>query len=385
VCVYSSFLSSNPAHGKRRSPIARERGVILIAVLLIVAIVAGLGIKFASQYQLGLARAESRWHGTQARQFLEGTEEVAKLLFPEADLDPNTDYLGEPWNNPVPIEEEGVTGVAQLMDATSQLNLNDLGDALVGDKPIGSPERYKEPQRRFIRLLQSFPELPISQQDAEGLLEAIVDWIDPDDNESGMYGAESNYYQGLADPYLAANALFKSVDELRLVRGFNENPELVNVLLPFITVLPGNAVGININTIEATINQETANGIQQRANNLIRSLGGVNDLTPLSDEDAVQFMSMRPETGFPDNGVLIEEWTKIFGDRNLDGTGLNLKSGFFWLNASVQMGDQRRSMRSLMLRGEENKLKVIQREDVYELPRVVNTKEKKKSSSLFSN
>ena len=357
-----------------------QQGVILIAVLLTVAIVAGLGIKFAAQYQLGLARAESRWHGLQARAFLEGTEEVAKLLFATADLDPNTDYLGEPWGNEVPIEEDGVTGIAKLTDATSLLNLNDLDAVLVADKPFGSPERYSEPQRRFIRLLQTFHELPLGQQEAEALLEAVVDWIDQDDGESGMGGAESNYYQGLADPYLAANAPFKSVEELRLIRGFNENPILVNMLLPFVTVLPTNNVGININTLEAVMIEpgaeiepgEVGGG---RANNLVRAFGSAQDLTPLADTDAIQFLMERPETGFAEAGAAKDTWNRMFSGRELDTTGLNVKTNFFWLNASVQMVDQRRNMRSLMERGETGTLKVKQREDVYELPTVVRPDE----------
>jgi general secretion pathway protein K len=354
--------------------------VILIAVLLTVALVAGLGIKFAGQYQLGLARAESRWHGLQARSFLEGTEEVAKLLFSTADLDINTDYLGEPWGNEVPIEEEGVTGFAKLTDATSQLNLNDLDARLVEDKPFGAPDRYSEPQRRFIRLLQTFYDVPLGQQEAEALLEAIVDWIDQDDGESGMGGAESNYYQGLADPYMAANAPFRSIEELRLIRGFNENPLLVNRLLPFITVLPGNAVGININTLEAVIIQE---GVEldprdqggRQANNLVRALGAAESLEPMTDSDAIQLLMDRPETGFAEAGAVTEAWGKMFSGRQLDATGINVKTNFFWLQASVQMVDQRRNMRSLMERGEQSTLKVIRREDVYELPTVARPDE----------
>lgn len=368
MCGSLHSLSNN------RDP-REQQGVILIAVLLTVALVAGLSIKFAAQYQLGLARAESRWHGLQARAFLEGTEEVAKLLFTTADLDPNTDYLGEPWANEVPIEEEGVTGFAKLTDATIQLNLNDLGDPMVADKPFGSPERYSEPQRRFIRLLQTFPEMPLGQQEAEALLEAVVDWMDQDDGESGMGGAESNYYQGLADPYMAANAPFKSTEELRLIRGFNENQLLVSRVLPFLTVLPASGVGININMMEAVMIQEGAEVdpgdiSSSQANNLVRALGSAQDLSPLNDSDAIQFLMERPETGFPDTGSISESFGRMFSGKQLEATGLGVKTNYFWLNSSVQMVDQRRNMRSLMQRGDNGNLKVIQREDVYELPTV---------------
>lgn len=381
------FACSPSRNSKRASAFIRApqrvRGAVLISVLLVVAIVAGLAVKFASDYQLGLARAESRWHGGQARQFLEGTEEVAKILFPLADLDPNTDYLGEPWSNEVPIQDDGVAGVARLTDATAQLNLNELATALVGDKPMGSPERYSEPQRRFIRLLQTFEtQLPLSQQEAEGLLEGLVDWIDQDSNESGSYGAEANYYQSQPDPYRPANSLMRSLDELRLVRGFDQSPELVALLRPFITVLPSDAVGWNLNTVEPVLYREGTSGAEPYGNNLVRALGSATSLTPIGDMDAMQFMEQRGETGFADVTEMQQAWSKLFSGDALATEGITVKSSFFWLNATVEIGEQRRSQRSLMLRDGNNNLVVVYREDVYELPEVNHSNSNKRSSRL---
>lgn len=367
MCVSLPCLSS------KRKPLGHQRGTVLVLVLLIVALVAALSVKFAAQYQLGLARAEARWHGAQARAFLAGTEEVAKLMFSVADTDPEIDFLGEDWSAQVPIEDDGVSGVAQLSDASAQFNLNDLASPLVADKPIGNAERYSEPQRRFIRLLQTFPELPLNQNEAEYLLEAVLDWIDADDAEAGMGGAEANYYQGLKEHYLPANAPFKSVDELRLVRGFNERPDLVVRLQAFVTVLPGDKVGLNINTIEPL--SPFGEGI----NNLLLSINDAANLEPLSPAEAEQFISERPETGYPEPAAISGTWNKLFSGRALVLDGLTVKTNFFWLNASVQLVDQRRSMRSLMQRGEQNSLKVIQRDDVFELPTVVPDDKNKNS------
>ena len=336
---------------------------MLVLVLLIVALVAALSIKFAAQYQLGLARAETRWHGAQARAFLEGTEEVAKLIFAEVDRDQATDFLGEGWDTEFPIEDEGVSGVAKLTDATTQFNLNDLAKPIAKDKPVGSPERYtSEQQRRFIRLLQSFPDMPLGQDQAEYLLEAVTDWLDPDEEESGQGGAESSFYQTMPKPYLPANGLFKSVEELRLVRGFHENPLLVMRLLPFVTVLPQSDVGMNVNTMEPF-----APG-GRGPNNLLLAINDTNSLAPVPEADIKQILSARPETGFLDQGAL----QTAFAGKNVEL--LNVKASFFWLNATVQLVDQRRSMRSLMTRDDfqgRPTLKVIQREDVYELPNSV--------------
>lgn len=361
MCVSSPCLNSSSNFGLSQSA---ERGTVLVLVLLIVALVAGLSVKFAAQYQLGLARAETRWHGAQARAFLEGTEEVAKLMFPEGDIDA-PDYLGEPWGSEVPIEDEGVSGFARMTDATTQLNLNDLARPIDLTKPEGTPERYSESQRRFIRLLQTFPDLPLDQNQAEMLLAGVVDWVDSDDAESGSGGAESNFYQGMKEPYRAANALFKSVDELRLVRGFNESPILVTLLQPFITALPVADAGLNINTLDVV--GPYGKGI----NNLLLCLNGSADLVPMNPVDIAQFIETRPVTGFADKAAISAAWDAMFAGKPLDVDGLNTATKYFWLNATVQLVDQRRSMRSLMMRGNEpGTLKVIRRDDVFELPTV---------------
>lgn len=354
ACLPCQSSSSN------RSSTHQQRGTVLVLVLFIVALVAALSVKFAAQYQLGLARAETRWHGAQARAFLEGTEEVAKLMFAEVDRDQATDFLGEGWDAEFPIEDEGVSGVAKLTDATTQLNLNDLGAPILTDKPMGSPERYtSEQQKRFIRLLQTFPDMPLGQDQAEYLLEAVVDWMDQDEAESGQGGAEANFYQSMPEPYRPADAPFKSVEELRLVRGFHENPQLVLRLTPFITVLPQPNVGLNINTIEPVIPGTKI------LNSLLLAINDSNSLSPAPEADLKQILTARPETGFADQGAI----QTVFPGKNVEL--LNVKATFFWLNASVQLVDQRRSMRSLMTRDEfqgRPTLKVIQREDVYELP-----------------
>lgn len=364
MCVSSPCLNNN---SNRLNPSA-ERGTVLVLVLLIVALVAGLSVKFAAQYQLGLARAETRWHGAQARAFLEGTEEVAKLMFREADLDPGIDYLGEPWGSEVPIQDEGVNGFAKLTDATTQFNLNDLATPIDLTKPDGTPERYSEPQRRFIRLLQTFPDMPLDENQAEALLAGVVDWIDADEAESGSGGAESNFYQSMEEPYRAANALFKSIDELRLVRGFNESPVLITLLQPFITALPVADAGLNINTLDMV------GPYGKGFNNLLLCINSADTLMPMNPVDMAQFIETRPVAGFAGEAAVTEAWNAMFAGRPL-AAGLKTFTNYFWLNATVQLVDQRRSMRSLMKRGTEpGTLQVIRRDDVFELPTVDRSK-----------
>lgn len=341
-----------------------ERGMVLILVLVVVALVVGLGVKYASQFQLGMAHAESRWASIQARSLLMAAEEVAILLFPLGDIDSSMDYPDEPWNNQVPLTDEGVDGMARLVDAQAQLNLNDLGKPIEPTSLPGSAERYSESQRQFIRLLQTFQqEMPMSQLEAENMLEAVVDWLDPDSEQTGSGGAEVNYYQGMPQPYLPPNAFFRSVDELRMIRGFNERPELFMLLEPYITVLPKAGLGLSVNDIPV----EKPYGLRG-INNLRLAINSKNILEPLTEQQAQTIMLSRPETGFASEAEINDAWRKGMSDE-LDISGYKVKTEFFWLESTIQMGEQRRQMRSLMVRNESG-LVVVQRRMMYELPRV---------------
>src|SRR5690606_38352861 len=115
-------------------------------------------------------------------------ENAALKLLEEADENPEVDYLGEGWDTEVPFEIEGGWLLARAVDATSLIDLNSLAGNNFGERPMNDPERYTEPQRRFIRLLQTFPDLPIQLEEACQIVEAIVDWLDPDDEVSGFGG-----------------------------------------------------------------------------------------------------------------------------------------------------------------------------------------------------
>lgn len=313
--------------------------------LLIVALVAGLSIKFSSDYQLGISRAENRWHGLQASAYLQGIESLAITWLGEDD--PAVDYPGEGWDTEIPYEIEGGWLSGALTDASSRLNLNALNTPFVAEKPANSHERYSENQRRFLRLLQSFPELQLDLNEAVMVLEAIVDWMDPDDMESGFGGAETSYYQSGEVRYRAANGPFISVDELRLVRYMT--PRLMQLLRPFITVLPGE-VPMNINTLPPQ---------------LLRTLNAGDQLQPLDEMEAVRLMENFPMEGFyPDLAAFSSVWETSVGNGQLDTSGLAVNTNLFWLRAQVNLVDQQRIMFSLLQRDGPT-VTVIRRQEGY--------------------
>jgi general secretion pathway protein K len=84
--------------------------------------------------------------------------------------------------------------------------------------------------------------------------DAIIDWIDPDDQEYGGSGAEQSYYDSLDRPYKCKNAPFDSIEELLLVRGvtpelfFGDEENGIPPLYKLITVHGNNRGRVNANT-----------------------------------------------------------------------------------------------------------------------------------------
>ncbi|UTF58904.1 type II secretion system minor pseudopilin GspK [Gilvimarinus sp. DA14] len=326
----------------------RQSGTVLILAILVVTLVAGFAIKASRDYQLSMARAEARWHGAQARAYLSGAESLA-IYFLELDDNTEVDSLLEPWAMELPpFPIEGGMILAEIADASAKINLNDLSNPL-GNLEQGptSYTRFNPAQKHFLRLLQSFEEqYPLSLEDAVGILEAIVDWTDNNDEITGFTGAESDYYQSLDPAYAAANAPFTSVDELRLVRGFT--PELMQLIKPYITVYTAGG-HLNVNTINPF---------------LLRTFNDGENLEPLAGQVAGQIVAENGEYASMDEFTNHTGWgSAITGE--LDTGYAAVTTSYFLVTTRVQLGEQRRSMQSLLSRADGD-FKVESRRDVYD-------------------
>jgi general secretion pathway protein K len=105
---------------------------------------------------------------------------------------------------------------------------------------------------RFERLLVA---LGFSQYQADQLGGAVVDWIDPDDNQYGQRGASelSSYHQGGANVRVPTNDYILDINELQFIHGFT--PTVIQTLLPHVAALPASAKLINVNTASGPVLQ----------------------------------------------------------------------------------------------------------------------------------
>ncbi|MCP9451039.1 MAG: type II secretion system minor pseudopilin GspK, partial [Nitrospira sp.] len=225
---------------------ADERGVALLLSLLVLALLTAIVLEFDAE-----ARREYREAAAFRDHVKSGTLMRAAVQAASAAL--QQDFLrdkrsGEQFDGPLdlwalPIKNYAIgDGLlsAQIQDERGKLNLNDLV-ASAGD-PIQSKTRIDR-IRRLFELLQINPDL----------VDALIDWLDQDDNPRPA-GAESLHYQSLRPAYRAANGPLQAISDLRLIKGFT--PDIIDRLSRYVTVYPiDGGAPVNINTAEPPVIQ----------------------------------------------------------------------------------------------------------------------------------
>lgn len=141
----------------------------------------------------------------------------------------------------------------------------------------------------------------VSDEEADVIVDSIMDWKDEDDFYR-LNGAESEYYNSLPVPYKPKNAPFDVVEELLMVRGItpeilygsNEKKGLIN----FITLYSKtNAININVAPKEVLsalpgISPEIADAIiSYRQDKEIRDIGEVGEIIGAGFQLASPYMS----------------------------------------------------------------------------------------------
>ena len=248
-----------------------QRGVALITAVMIVAIAAAVAAKIAFAHQIWFRQMENVGDRGATDLLRRGALHWASVALLEDAAQNSIDHLGEPWAQGLPtLPVDGGAIHVSVEDAQGRFNLNNLlqnnGQPSTADLQV------------FQRLLVTLKLDPL-------LANALLDWMDADSNVTSPGGAEDVDYLALKTPYRAANQPLTSIDELRLVRGFDA--KTMQVLLPYVTVLPpGVRTTININTaspalLAALTNLDLAWAERVAENRRSKPMNNVSDLASL--------------------------------------------------------------------------------------------------------
>ncbi len=327
-----------------------QRGVALIIVLLIVAIVSVLATEMGGRLQLQVKRASNIKENNQAYWYAMGAEQYARLAM-QVLAEQDTMHLEQDWSQEFvyPIQGGGIK--AQLVDLQSCFNLNALKD--VPQQPSESTQnaaakntdngtKVPEPQQAFERLLAQI-EPEISGYNKDTLRDSLADWLDQDDNTRAL-GAEDSEYESRQFPYIAANNYMIHKSELRLVHGV-ELPWLAS-LLDLVCVIPNdNLFFINVNTVTS------------------EKAAVIAAATGLSLSDAQSLLESRPKEGYESAAEFLnsQEITALnLSDQQKSWFGV--KSSHFILYTQAQYNSASFALQSILKIDESDKISVIQRE-----------------------
>jgi len=287
-----------------------QRGIAVVVAILVVALAASTATYMLWSSSLWLRQVENLVARAQADAVARGAAQWAAAILAEDDR--SVDHLGEPWARRIPaLPAEGVELAGAIADEQAKLNVNNLvrgGGASPVDVAV------------FQRLLASLGLAP-------ALTDAIVDWLDPDEEVTRPGGAEDLYYLALPVPYRAANRRIADLGELAHVRGIDA-ATLVR-LAPYVTALPEDTP-VNVNTAPALVLQAL-----------------VSTLTP---EDAKRVIETRGRTPYLSRDDFVRALPTP--PRGPIDALIDVKSRFFSAEATVRVGRVATGYRALLDRGE---------------------------------
>lgn len=216
----------------------QQRGIALITILVMLALATVLAATIVKRQANTAENTAYSMRQNQSLLYAKSAEAFfSALLVDDAEQAADIDHLQENWAKPMPafpVEDGFISGT--IHDESGKFNLNSLVNT------DGTPNL---PAKIW------FEKLLLRVGLAENLSEAVIDWQDADDQTIGSMGAEASYYQGLSPSYLPANNKFHSVEELKLVRGFEGKK--YRLITDYVTTAPTSDSKLNINTASAML------------------------------------------------------------------------------------------------------------------------------------
>lgn len=336
---------------------AHSRGSALVLALMIAGLVAVLAVQFGQAFLLQANRTENGLLQARFSAYLQGAETLAAQVLATDGVDSQLDHLQEAWATQLPPfpTDDGWLEV-QLLDAQGLYNINNLTVKSAYQDDLSAPpdQRFSEQQKQFIRLLQSFADYPLSEAQAIEITEAVIDWVDEDDQPAGPGGAESLYYSAEPLALNAANQFVADVSELALVRHIS--PALLMRLQPLLTALPA-PTALNINTAPPQV---------------LAAINATQELAALPVDSVTALAQYRAQTFFSETAELatvpvlqgIGDKVALNESQGSDEEGQSrpygVASEYFIVYASATIGERTRYMEALLFR-DENGVRTLSR------------------------
>ena len=190
----------------------RNKGVVLISILLIVLLLSAVAITFGNKYLVSLKRAQYIEFQSLSLNAFRNVEAMSlnKIdkfsRFNSSNLTKENPLL----NNEIYFEINGATIVGSIEDASNCFNINSLVRA--------GKEDYLENKKSINAFRELMYLVEVDNNVAEEIIDQIIDWVDKNSNPRA-YGLEDYYYSGpLHNPReFSGGRLLIDIEELKSI------------------------------------------------------------------------------------------------------------------------------------------------------------------------
>jgi len=233
-----------------------NKGAVLITVLLIISILVAVALELNRSSRADVYDAANIGDGIKltyvAKSGFYGA--AALLINSKGEYDTLRDSWAKAEILSAQSKEYFPTGyfIVKVEDEKGKIPLNKLVDGNIVNPDI----------RALLLRLLSLPEFDLDEKKAGDIVDAIIDWVDDNDDVTGS-GAEGAYYAAQTFPHTAKNAPLDCIKELLMIRGITseiyagtkEKPGLAQ----YVTIYGMGA--ININTAPKMVLRALSNAI----------------------------------------------------------------------------------------------------------------------------
>ncbi|WP_047045862.1 type II secretion system minor pseudopilin GspK [Vibrio mexicanus] len=326
-------------YSPRRNP-ARQKGVALIVILMILAIMTTISATMSERLFTQFQRATNQINYQQAYWYSMGVEALAQVGIEQSFEDSDTINLNQPWaieEQIYPLDYGEVVG--RIYDRQACFNLNVLGSVQV--EAGGSSRPYLV--QYWQRLLEA---LEVESYQAEVIADSTWEFIDSNTTIQSLAGVEDSQYEAMTPPYVAANSWLADSSELRAI--YQVSAEVMELVEPYVCALPVDDWRMNINTIS------------EEHPELLTALFHPH----LSENDAQSMLSSRPFDGWSNvEDFLAEaEIAKVEATvRDEARKYLTVDSAYFEMDAQVLVENSRMRVRSLLFSDNRETATVVRR------------------------
>jgi general secretion pathway protein K len=323
--------------------IKNQRGMALLMTILIISLIMVVTLRFNMSMRASLSGASNLQDNVTLDYMAKSVFNASRAILSVDTEDNGYDTLHEDWANLSAAAmyfsvffNRGQGGL-DVKDHSGRIQVNSLL------KKHEDTWQVNEVQKKVWLNLLSADEFELTEEEAENIIEAIVDWIDENDDVYGFGGAESSYYQALENPYSTRNGPMEFIEELLLIKGITselfygteEYEGLSGLVTPW-----GRDGKININTADPL---------------LLRALSDQIDL------DMVDGMMNYRE--FEENDLSNPGWYKnapaFPGDVTISPELITTASSFFEVSTEVVLGDMSRKVRGMIARGPGSRTELV--------------------------